>query len=1641
MENQDSYKIFYTLAPNSYDGFGTETLEMTGFYDLREREVRKVKILDKSNNWQTMRYNSGMFGVFDQNEFNSLISSDYPTFTRKEEPKIEKQIESMENKTNMDKQEIQNPTIVNNKYIPKSENCVSVDTITPESMRYDMLKAIETIDRRVNGVDEYVAEKLGYVVGSASAEEKKKGIKYLCDAFSSEQVDAIAVAIYNIESKGQGCIIGDQTGIGKGRIAAGMIRYGIKRGLKPIFITEKVNLFSDIFRDLIAIGSDSAIPYKVLVGTKLVEKKSIKKDSVSKDDLDENEPETEDSATEEEESEFIEVENYEKNKYFPNKFVYVKKDDDEKEVTITRLREVAAVPFILNKSDPKTNKKVEIKDEDGHVLYSADSKLIASVIGTKKKTDEVIGLTPKGNPKYKQVFVAGTMQVPSSCDFVLATYSQFNDGKTSPKGDFLFNIAQNNIVIMDESHNASGSSKVGAFLKEVLSVTLGVTFLSATFAKRPDNMPIYASKTSMSDANMDDEELVSAIISGGVALQEIVSSALVSEGQMVRRERSFEGIEVNYKFLDSSQTELAKNEFNLQELHTAIMDRATDIIRNIIRFQKEYVDPIIDSLDKEMKESQGQVKKVKGLQEGGIKNTPAFNGIFNLINQLLFSLKAEAVGKVAVERLKEGKKPIISFASTMESFLNELKNENDEFVKEGDIVNSDFTMVFEKRLRNTLKYKVIEPDGEERFEYLNPNDFEEKFRIEYNYILSKIKSTSIGICSSPIDIVIDVIKKAGYSVSEVTGRTRQFKILGDDKAQIKNKVMESPNDAFRKFNNNEVDVLMINQSGSTGASAHAIPTKKVSKEQVKQRVMIFLQSELNVNTEVQKRGRINRTGQILKPIYDYVISSVPAEKRLMMMLQRKLKSLSANTTSSQKQQGETEDSETENNVDFLNKYGDKIILEFLIDNPLINLAIDDPLGITKSDNPSEVDFTDASQKVSGRIAILSIKDQNLFYSDVISRYLSYVQYLKETDEYDLEVKNMDLKAEVISKNIAVVGKGGKSVFSKNTILEKCMVNNLKKPYKSDEVRILIESSLNGLTSEQSKENLKQSFAKFIDTKLSNEIDELKRYFDDAIINIPKQKAILKLDDEVQRREAIAKREQDMQNEMKASMENLQKITNNKKSVVMSMFEYFYVGKLIFFPSPTFAIDQEKIKGVFVGFSINENEKNPYAPSSMKLKFALQNSLRFISVPASKFDTITLIRQLTSDNIYYEQSLDTILDNWNTQIAEKSEDRTLRYIVTGNILQGYGKPEFRSNLISYTTINGGIKKGILLPESFIKGLGSSDANTIKVPIIKALPIIQEVGRGITIKTNANLEIGYGGLDYSTNEKYYTIEVPKNNKLGSKYFLNSTLIGLSRNGTFNSVGQKMVCIINASNLPETIQYLQDEFNLSVELKQYQYDRIEHTIVEDDEDDESGDIQSDEFLNRLDEANRQEEQRRLEEQERLEREKKELEEKKQQEQSALLQIVEQKRIKVRSKLNALLNLIENNSTQFAKGGNIDISKYGDIDKLESLYQIGSKWYAIGQKGGESAKGSGNTKKQALENLDLNLSYTQNSKFENGGNIYTHKHSKGWGETIDIELLEPTSKGWKVKQTIKKGSAKPKTKVAFFTKSEISELFELVK
>jgi hypothetical protein len=1154
-------------------------------------------------------------------------------------------------------------------YQPASAACTVLNTQVPDSMAYETQTAIEQIKQEVGGdMDNFVRHRLRYPTKAA-----------LCKVLSAEQTDAVAMAIYNVEARGQGMIIGDQTGIGKGRVAAAMIRYAVAQGLKPVFLTEKANLFSDIYRDLSAIGSG------------------------------------------------------------------------------------LLKPFIVNGKESKT----DIKDEDGNVVYEAPAAT-------------------------EQQRIFEERELPAGYDFVVATYSQFNSPDKKPvKPAFLRAISHDNIFILDEAHNSSGASNTGSFMQDVVAKTRGVVFLSGTFAKRPDNMPIYAMKTAISDCNMTRDELVEAINRGGVALQEVLSAQLVAEGQMLRRERSFEGVEVNYINLDDKSEE-----------HKAIADNITAILRDIIAFQGKHINEEVKELDKIAVAESKEVQIREGTSKAGVDNLPYFSKVFQVINQMLFSLKAEAVAEKTIERLKEGKKPVIAFASTMGSFIETMENDKSMPVSEGDTINADFSEVLKRGLDGILRYTEKDIDGNPIFKKFEVSSLVPEAQAEYHRIAEKIKTVSTGITISPIDIIVQKLQDAGYSVAEVTGRKYEVQINPKtSKGLVLSRKRINTNDAFRQFNNNEVDVLLINQSGSTGASAHALPTSKVPKDQVRQRVMIVLQAELDISTEVQKRGRINRTGQVLKPIYDYVTSAIPAEKRLMMMLQKKLKSLDANTTSNQKQSTKILDV-----PDFLNKYGDKIVKEYLIDYPEINDLLDDPLFLKKSgeDSPGGSGLLeDAAMKVSGRVAVLSTKMQEDFYSEIAERYNDYVEYLKQIGEYDLEVEAMNLDAETVSTKIIKMGKGGQSAFGDDSVLETVKANVLKKPFSRSELENILKESLKGKDALELQKEFLEEYNTEVQRRFEQLQQETEEKYDELIKEIPQEKRIMKLvQGSKEWMEAVGEREKEFNEARVSQLKNTERTFNNRRQYLEKSLKFFYIGRLLNYPVETYSSGNELVPAIFLGFMVDRKKKNPYAASAIKMRFAIANSSKYLAIPASYSEDVMAVIGASADITQPVNS--ELLDQWEKYTRDTNVDRRIRHIITGNLLQAFS--DQKGKLVSYTTIDKQVKKGILLPENWNPGEEIKD--NVVVPIIKALPLIKSIVQNGHMVTN-------NGISFFRNGDDYKIVVPASRSRGGDIYLDKQLLELIEGNNFEKTADKMVAQVSSDNINGVIEILQTVHNVSVTI----------------------------------------------------------------------------------------------------------------------------------------------------------------------------------------------------------------------------------
>ena len=79
----------------------------------------------------------------------------------------------------------------------------------------------------------------------------------LGEALSPEQVDAVAAAQHAM-GQGAGFLLADETGFGKGRVVAALAHIGLRQGRTVVVVTENAPLFSDLYRDLLAVGLGEA---------------------------------------------------------------------------------------------------------------------------------------------------------------------------------------------------------------------------------------------------------------------------------------------------------------------------------------------------------------------------------------------------------------------------------------------------------------------------------------------------------------------------------------------------------------------------------------------------------------------------------------------------------------------------------------------------------------------------------------------------------------------------------------------------------------------------------------------------------------------------------------------------------------------------------------------------------------------------------------------------------------------------------------------------------------------------------------------------------------------------------------------------------------------------------------------------------------------------------------------------------------------------------------------------------------------------------------------------------------------------------------------------------------------------------------
>jgi hypothetical protein len=1113
-------------------------------------------------------------------------------------------------------------------YEPAS-TAAGLGTLIPANLKTVTKDALRALVRAVGDIDEFVMSKLGWTREQLTAR------------LGAEQVDALALALYNFD-KGSGVIIGDQTGIGKGRVVASIIAYALKEKLVPIFVTEKPNLYADIYRDLKAVG-------------------------------------------------------------------------------------LGKVRMLM------TNAGQDVPMDDGAWALRAPP-------------------LAKHNATMDALMRAGKL---SGYDVILTTYNQMQTikgGERTLRMNFLEQFAKGGVVIFDESHNAGGtdapkrgeetSGKTGraGFARSIAAVARGVIYSSATYAKHPSVMDLYF-RTDMRLAVEKIEDLPGAIAAGGVPLQQVVATMLGAAGQYIRRERSFSGVRYDV-------VEIAVDK--------EVAQRAALLLREINDFERKFIRPAIRNIKADAKAAAGSAQTV-GPQ---ITSTSFGQIMHNLIDQTLLQMKVVAATQKALEALKADQKVVLTVANTMGSFIEEHIAQTN--IHAGDAIRMGVADLFARYLQKTRRYVYKAPfqKGQGVTLYTSDEQLGQLGVRAFERVLKMIRDSEelfSDIPLSPIDYMRAELRRAGYKVEEITGRATYLEYHADGTVTYEIRPPKETSiagrvDAVRRFNSGEASVIILNQAGATGLSLHASETFADKR----QRHMMIVQAEKNIDTHMQMLGRIHRTGQVVVPQYSQLAADIPAEQRPAAVLAKKMASLNANTTASRRS------AVTAEAVDFMNAYGDEAAARVMWDNQDAHDLIGSPLKI--NDDGDGFVTEDAITKVTGHIPLLDLDQQRAIYDLIVQAYRDRVELADAMGENVLEAKTLPLDARTINKTMIFEGRGGDSPFSQPAYAERMDVKKIGKPYMPEQVTQMVRVALGVPASDQSIFELADLAEQNAQKMLRETRERLTKFMEEKILQA-----------------TTAPGEAGMPVPVKLTPDDENAITGfrllqeRNARLVQELLTNYRIGTHVELHGLW-----GSIPGIVIDIEHNTRTHNPVALGAWKLKVAVPDAIRQLKIGLNDLAMGASDAPQRGVGIQPYAGDDPVLPMFTAAQSVTREERT---VMTGNLLAAFGK--FQGGQVAMFTDNtGAIRQGVVMPARFNIGEAIS-----KQPVEFTTPeqVITFIGRSATKVFASN-----GLIGIEPYRSGYRIMVAPRKGDGGRYYLDQEMRAAT--GDFTKVGQWMRAQVN-------------------------------------------------------------------------------------------------------------------------------------------------------------------------------------------------------------------------------------------------------
>lgn len=1280
-------------------------------------------------------------------------------------------------------------------YIPASQ-VTEPDSMVPRNLLSATRKALTSLSESVGmSVDEYVCSKLQWSLDEL--EEKE----YL----SAEQIDAVALAIHAID-KNEGFVNSDETGKGKGRVNACIMRYARLQGLDVMFLTKDISLFRDMYRDVEDIGSMDLLksPLIINTGVNLInEDGKLIESSPSKDALIDQL-----TGVKPMQSQVI-LATYSQFNRKPDPKISIKAHLASKQILAKLATKLYSMDDIMQIWESTylqgIGKSLELhhscilKAENNADAIQRLKQFLRSEVGADK---EKLHKPPYIN-LVDQLFFRemDTKQLVTYFSNYVITDAQKLKQHWIRQHDF-----SRTIIVTDESHIAAGpTSQTNENIRHAALNSAAPYFSSATFAKDTVNFSVYER---VFPSSVNPETIPQTLEKGGAPLQEILTSMLVEDGRMIRREHDLSNL--TFK-LDIDNVRQDRNEMwanKLSEVLSLMGLLSGDISEIVEKRNAEILKQEIAAAGAAASNmSQSALAK---LQKSGYQYTN-FSSRFYLLSRIfLMSLNADHAADLAIAALRSGQKPVITVENTLESALRDILAPNvivdqagmqvlddeDEDQEPAPLNADDFLgNLREKRLDRRVSFKDVLHTYIDtltkgfQWERVEVNGRKEmiKHRIDLkdpsmDEAIAKIKALLEAmpeIPISPLDTVKDRIKEAGYSIGELSGRS--LGLTQDAKGMhVVQRIATSKAqklDTKDAFNAGGIDALILSKMGSTGISLHS--SKRFADQS--QRVMIELQCASDISDRIQFWGRVNRKGQVCPPVIQMVSSGLPAEIRLLIMQMKKLARLSANIS------GNSDNAAAMKDVpDILNKIGNEVCYRWLENNPHhakvlgINLSKLEQSQGFKADGSTSYSGTRFVDSLTGKMMMLTVPLQRSIYEEISREFNSMVEQLNAEGLNPLTSSILDVKAQKSeSKVLQTFIQTGTSRFNAPVNVSTIEYDVRVEGIAPDVVEADIENATKRVASYAPE-------GKTWEDELKSKINAL----------LPNQ--LLSL---------LPAKMLTVEEAMASGVPNAVQNCHSKAEWIKNSLKYLTPGT-IFDLATEDSVSLSYDKCIIVDVTIPE-DRLLFSPSAYTVKIRAENNPKIRTISLSsiyKFEMSNrVVNPVRPNSTYYANHLKQIL---------KSMDRSYQYKASRTILDGnlFKAAEISSNMkvgkaITYTDARNNWHHAILLPAKY-RPEHALDFSIVMDDAKKMAAALQEVQYIIVTNSlkeeNAGLKLS--GRDFG---KHVRIVITDSTFSGLKSLpsLNACLLGGWRNtrtlqsADVNPLKLELFCQLLLENLPHT------------------------------------------------------------------------------------------------------------------------------------------------------------------------------------------------------------------------------------------------